>query len=179
MNWLKLTLWTYFIFVLHFTVAARLAIAGFAPHFMLAGLSLLAWRATSRQALLTGALWGLLADCLTDGRLGAGLICFLLSTWVLQRCTVQSNRGPSWKLAIFSVPVIFAAIVGTAGLRMLFDIRPVDWQALCIDAAGSAVFTGILIVIIEIAISVVRGRTSEHSAIAAPTVSNKWRMLTD
>jgi rod shape-determining protein MreD len=164
---------------LHSTLAASLAVAGFSPHLLLAGLSLLASRTTTRQSLFAGALWGLLADCLTDGRLGAGLICFSLSTWFLQRCRGQSYRGRFWKLAIWSVPVIFADMVATAALRIVFDIRPVDWQGLCIHAAGSAVYSGILVGIAELAIRLVRGKTSENSEGTAPTVSNKWRMLTD
>lgn len=179
MTWLKLTLGTYIALTLHSTMAASLAIAGFTPHLVLAGLSLLAARAAPRQALFTGALWGILADCLADGRLGAGMICFSLSTWVLQRCTGGPNRGPSWKLAIWSVPVIFADIVAMAALRTHFDVHPVDWQGLCLYAARSAVFTGILIAIAEFAINLVRGRSIVDPTIAAPTVSNKWRMLTD
>lgn len=178
MNWLKLTLWTYVVFTLHATLAASLAVAGFTPHLVLAGLCLLASRTTARQGLLTGALCGLLADGLTDGRLGTGVICFSLSTLMLQHVAGPSNRGLSWKLPALSVPLIFANIVGTAALRTLADGRPVDLGALCLAAAGSAVFTGILVAIAELVIRLMRGKAGDDAGVAAPTVSNRWRMLT-
>jgi len=179
MNWFKLAFWTYVVFCLHATLAANLTVAGFTPHLVLAGLCLLASRTTARQGLLTSALWGLLADGLTDGRFGAGLICFSLSTLMLQRFAGNSNHGPIWKLAAWSVLVIFTNIVGTAALRTLAEGRPVDWQAFCVVAAGSAVFTGGLVTIAEVALRLIRGKAGDDAGIAATTVSNRWRMLTD
>lgn len=179
MNWLKLTLWTYFVFTLHSTLAVSLAVAGFTPHLVLAGLTLLVSRTTARQGLLTAALWGLLADCLTDGRSGAGVICFSLTTWILQKFMEPANYGPTWKILALSVPVTFANIVGTAALRTLADGHLVDLREFCLLAAGSAVFTGILVAIAEPAIRLVRGKGREEVGVVVPTVSNRWRMLTD
>src|SRR5947207_10947643 len=100
MTWLKITLWTYLVFGLHLSLTVSLAVAGFAPHLVLAGSVLLTCRTTARQGLLLGALWGLLADCLPDGRMGAGIICFSLSTWALQRCTWQSHSTVPLSLAV-------------------------------------------------------------------------------
>ena len=179
MNWLKFTLWTYLVFALHSGVASSLAVAGYAPQLVLAGLVLMTSRMAGRQGLLAAALWGLLADCLTEGRLGAGIVCFSLSTWLLQRCTGRSNSSVPWRIAVFSVPLIWADLVAMAVLRGLSDGRPIDLRGLCIHAAGSAVYTGMIIGAAEFAIRFVRGSSTEDAANASPTVSNKWKMLTD
>lgn len=179
MTWLKFTFSTYIIFVLHSAAAASLAVAGFAPNFVLAGLILMACRLAGRQGLLAAALWGLLADCMTSGRLGAGIICFSLSTWVLQRCTERGNSSLPWRLAVLSVPLLWADIVGMDLLRGLSDGRPVDLQGLCLPAAGSAVYTAIVVAVTEFSIRIVRGKRTEDAAIAVPIVSNKWKMLTE
>ena len=111
MNWLKFTIWTYLVFAVHSVVASSLAVAGYAPHLVLAGLILMTSRMAGRQGLLAAGLWGLLADCLTEGRLGAGIVCFSLSTWLLQRCTGRRISSVPWRIAVFSVPLIGADIV--------------------------------------------------------------------
>ena len=136
-------------------------------------------RIAGRQGLLAAALWGLLADCLTDGRLGAGVVYFSLSTWVLKRFTGRRNSSVPWRVAVMSVPLIWAAIVGMAVLRGLSDGRPSDLRGLCVHAAGSAVYTGMVIAAAEFAIGFVRGSSTADAGIAAPTVSNKWKMLTE
>jgi rod shape-determining protein MreD len=179
MNWLKFTLWTYLVFALHSSLATGLAVAGFAPHLVLAGSVLLASRTKARQGLLLGALWGFLADCLTDGRMGAGVICFSLSTWALQICTSQPKSTVPWRLAVLSLPLVWVNMIGTELLRGLTDGRPVDLQGLCPHAAGSAIYTVIIIAMAEWAIRLVHGKSPADAVIAAPTVSNKWRMLTE
>jgi len=172
MNWLKFTIWTYIVFVMHSSVATSLAIAGCGPH-------LVAQRMTPRQGLLAAALWGLLADCLTNGCLGAGVVGFSLSTWVLQRCLGRRNDGFLLRLVALSSPLIWADIVGMAVLRGLSDGHSVDLRAQCVQAAGSAAYTGILVAAAEFAIRYVRGNSAAAASLAVPTVSNRWKMLTE
>ncbi len=179
MNWLKFTCWTYVVFVLQSTVAPSVAIAGAVPHFLLAGLSLAASRVSARQALLAGALWGILADCLTSGRLGAGMICIAFSSWAMYRSTGLSNRGSTWQRPLISVPIIFAGILATALLRSLSENHPVDFPGLCLHAVGSAIYTGVVIVVGEFAIRLVSGRSADRTTGAVPIVANRWRMLNE
>jgi rod shape-determining protein MreD len=179
MNWLKFTLWTYLVFVLHSAVAARLAVAGYPPHLVLAGLILMARRMTPRQGLLAAALWGILTDCLTNGRLGAGIVCFSLTRWVLQRCLGRRSSSLPLRLAVCSTTLIWANIVGMAVLRGLSDGQAFDLRELCVTAAGSAVYTGIIIAAAEFANRYARGDSGGDDAVAAPTVLNRWKMLTE
>ena len=179
MNWLKFTLWTYLIFALHSTVAPSLAFAGYVPNLVLAGLVIMTCRISGKAGLMAAALWGLLADCLADGPLGAGIACFSLSTWMLQRCTTRWRNNLSWRIAVVSAPLIWLDSVGMAYLRGQFGGHPADLPALCAFAAGSAIYTGLVIAVAESAKRIVRGTADEHVAVAGPTVSNKWRMLTE
>ena len=179
MNWLKFTLWTYFVFALHSSVATRLTIAGYTPHLVLAGWMLMAQRMTPRHGLLAAVLWGLLTDCLTNGRLGAGIVCFTLSTWVLQRCLGRRDNSFLLRLTVLSAPLIWADIVGMAVLRGLSDGHSIDLRAQCVQAAGSAIYTGIIVSAAEFVIRYLRGNGTRDARLAVPTVSNRWKMLTD
>jgi rod shape-determining protein MreD len=179
MNWFKFTLWTYLVFVLHSSLAASLAIAGSAPQLVLAGWILVIRRMPPRQGLLAAALWGLLADCQTNGRLGAGIVCLSISTWILQRCLGRRNDNSLLTLVVLSSPLIWADIVGMAVLRGLSDGHSVNMRAQCIQAAGSAIYTGIIVVAAEIASRYVRGNAEGDAAIGVPAVLNRWKMLTD
>lgn len=179
MKWLKFILTTYSVFVLHSALATSLTVAGCAPHLVLAGWIFLAQRMTPRQGLLGAALWGLLADCLTNGRLGAGIVCFSLSTWILQRCLGRRNDRFLLRLAVLSAPLIWADIVGMAVLQGLVDGHSVELRAQCMQAAGSAAYTVIIVLAAEFANRSVRGNATTDANIAVPTVSNRWKMLTE
>jgi rod shape-determining protein MreD len=179
MSWLKFILGTYVVFVLQSTIASSLAVAGFAPNLVLAGLVVMSGHLSRRHGLLAAALWGFLADSLTEGRLGAGILGFSLSAWAIQTCSAGQNGGVHWKLAVLSVPLVWGNIVGMAVLRSLSDGSPFDLRGLCIHAAGSAFYTAGIIAVVQMAHRFVRGSSSSAEPISAPTVSNKWRMLTE
>ena len=86
MHWLEFTLWTYLIFVLHSALRTMFSRRGYAPHLVLAGLILMCARNAGRAGICLAALWGLLADCLSEGRLGPGLMIFVLSAFVIGHC---------------------------------------------------------------------------------------------
>jgi rod shape-determining protein MreD len=179
MRWLKFTLWTYLVFVLHSAFSTILTVAGYTPNLLLAGLVVITCRIAGRQGLLAAALWGLLADCLTESRLGAGMVCFSLAAYLLQGGSMRWNGRIPWRIAAFSLPLTWAAMVGMAVLRAQTDGRPSDHYGLCIHAAGSAIYTAVVIVAAEIAVRLIRGSSTAGATIAAPTVSNRWKMLTE
>ena len=178
MQWIWICAWTYFIFVLQSSVARELAIGECAPHLVLAGLILMAVRVPGRNGLLLAALWGLLSDCLSDARLGADIIGFVLATLVAQWGGIRLGLSSPWRLGGLSVVLVWCASVLSAGLRMHADSRVASLAACCITALGSALYTGAVVGVASLAARFIgHGMTSDSAA--APSVSNKWRMLTE
>jgi len=73
---------------------------------------------------------------------------------------------------------VWSAVAASASIRMLADRRTLDLATLAIPAAGSAIYTGILVAVISLAASLV-ARHPTDDATAVPAVSNRWRMLTE
>ena len=178
MQWFWIVGWTYLIFVLQSSVAQGLSIGGCAPHLAPAGLILMAVRVSGRQGLLLAALWGLLSDCLSDARLGADIIGFVLTALVVQWCGMRVGQSSPWRLGGLSAVLIWCVSVLSAGLRMHADGRVASLWASSVTALGSALYTGAVVGIASLAArSAGRSTTSESAAV--PSVSNKWRMLTE
>jgi hypothetical protein len=59
------------------------------------------------------------------------------------------------------------------------DGRILDLVTLAIPAAGSAIYTGVLVAVISLATSLVGRDLADDATAAVPAVSNRWRMLTE
>ena len=178
MQWIWICAWTYLMFVLQSSMAHGLSIGGCAPHLVLAGLILMAVRLSGRNGLLLAALWGLLSDCLSDARLGADVIGFVLVTLVAQWGDVRLGLRSPWRLGGLSVVLVWSASVLSNGLRMHADGRLASFRSFCITALGSALYTGAIVGIASLVARFIDRKATSDSA-AAPAVSNKWRMLTE
>jgi rod shape-determining protein MreD len=178
MQWFWIVAWTYLVFVLQSSVAQGLSIGGFAPHLVLAGLILMAVRVSGRNGLLLAALWGLLSDCLSDSRLGADVIGFVVAVLIVQWGGIRLGLNSPWRLSGLSAVLIWCASVLSAGLRIHADGRAANLWACCVTALGSAFYTGALVGITSLAARFI-GRSTTRESAAAPAVSNKWRMLTE
>jgi len=126
-----------------------------------------------------GALWGFLVDCLTGRPNGDRIICFSLSTWAVQPC-----RGPwistlPWRTRWFFCASGLGHIVGMELLRGLTDGRRPICEGCAYLPAGSAIYTAIIIAMAECASGWCVASPPQDAVVAAPTVSNKWRMLTE
>jgi hypothetical protein len=77
------------------------------------------------------------------------------------------------------MPLTLADIVAMAALHGFSDGHSVDLRGDWIHALGSSVYTGLVIAVAEFAIHFLHRNSTEVTAIAAPTVSNRWRMLTE
>ncbi len=178
MRWISICAWTYLMFVLQSSIAQGLSIGGCAPHLALAGLILMAVRVSGRSGLLLAALWGLLSDCLSDARLGADVIGFVLVTLVAQWGSIRLGLNSPWRLGGLSVVLVWCVSVLSTGLRMHADGRVASLSACCLTALGSALYTGAVVGIASHAACFI-GRSKTSDSTAAPSVSNKWRMLTE
>jgi rod shape-determining protein MreD len=178
MQWLLIIAWTYLTFVLQSSVARDMAIGGCAPHLIFAGLVLMAVRVSGRNGLLLAALWGLLSDCLSDARLGADIIGFVIAAWVMQWGGIRLELGSPWRLGGLSTVVIWCASVLSVWLRMHADGRVASLWAFGVTSLGSALYTGAIVGIASRAARFVGRNTTRDSAVT-PSVSNKWRMLTE
>jgi rod shape-determining protein MreD len=178
MQYIWICAWTYLIFVLQSSAAHGLSIGGCAPHLVLAGLILMAVRVSGRSGLLLAAVWGLLSDCLSDARLGADVISFVLATLVAQWGGVRLGLKSAWRLGGLSVVLVWCASVLSNGLRIHTDGGIASLSAICIIALGSALYTGGIVGIASLVAHFI-GRTATSELVAAPSVSNKWRMLTE
>jgi rod shape-determining protein MreD len=178
MQWLWIVAWTYLIFVLQSSVARELAMGGCAPHLALAGLTLMAARVSGRRGLLLAGSWGLISDCLSDERMGAGVIGFVLAALVVQQGGIRLDLSSPWRLGALSAAVVWCSIACSAWLRIEAHGRPDSLSSYCLAALGSALYTGALVGVASLARRFMGRQTTRDSA-AAPAVSNKWRMLTE
>lgn len=178
MKFISIAIWTYLLFVLQTGLARDLTIAGCVPNLILAGLFVILIRIGGQSGLLMAGGWGLLSDMLTDGRLGPDVVCFAVAASLVQHVHARWNLSSPWKLGILSSVLAGAVIVGSASLRMLADGISPDWPALGIYAVGSALYAGILVAAVSLAVRLVLGQSAEVAAAESRTVSNQWRMLT-
>jgi cell shape-determining protein MreD len=183
MKWLSITGWTYLVFALHAGFAREMAIGACAPHLILAGLVLMVLRLNGRDGIALAAGWGFLSDCLVEGRLGADVVVFVLAAGVVRQLSVRWSLRVPWRAGAFSIGLVWGAVVASTAVRMLADGiladgRTLDLATLAIPAAGSAIYTGVLVAVLSLAASLV-GRDRTDDATAVPAVSNRWRMLTE
>jgi hypothetical protein len=179
MKFLLLATVTYTIFSLHASIARDLAISRFVPHLILAGLAVMTVRRTLQESLVLAAVWGLLADCLSEGRLGPGIVSFAMFALILNRLPAPRQTIVPWKLASVSIPLVWCVLLGDQFLHNLADGRTNDWLAVAIQAAGSAIYTGLVVLAAAYGLEVVAPAPTQNIVSSAPSVSNHWRMLTE
>jgi rod shape-determining protein MreD len=178
MNLLIFITVTYTMFALQASLARDVAIFGFTPHLILAGLAVMTVRSACAQAMLQAAAWGLLADCVTEGRLGPQMVSFTIFAVMLQRTANRRSINVPWKLAASSIPLCWGALLADQLWRALADARPIDYVALTVQAAGSAIYTGLIALGAAYILRFCAPASTESTIPSAPCVSNKWRMLT-
>jgi hypothetical protein len=76
------------------------------------------------------------------------------------------------------VLIVWVALLVSTSLRMLGEGHIPTAPALAVQAAGPALYTGVLVAIVSLVIRMVLGRPASEEVGAAPTVSNQWRRLT-
>lgn len=179
MKWLWTMGWTYLIYVLHSGFARELTIAGCTPHLVLAGLLLMTIRIGGRQGVLLAGGWGLLSDALSDGQLGADVACFACLVCMVQRLNARWNLSSPWRLGAISVVVVGAEVVASTSLRMSVGGQSLHLPTILAHAAGSALYTGLVVAVASFAAQIVLRQPAGTAGAAAPTVSNRWRMLTE
>src|SRR5262249_5596826 len=153
MKWLSISGWTYLIFVLHAGFARDVAIGACAPHLILAGLFLMVVRLNSRDGIALAAAWGFLSDCLVEGRLGADVVVFVVAAGAVRQLSGRWSLRAAWRAGAISTGVVWGAVVASTANRMLADGllahgRTLDLATLAIPAAGSAIYTGVLVAVI-------------------------------
>ena len=164
-NIVFISLSTYLVFVLDSSLAPVMKIGDYRPYFALAALVLLPTRLGGAAAVLVAAIWGLLADCLADARLGPDLVCFALCAFALGR--MPAPRGQRswliWSAAAFAVT--FFDLVASNGLRTFRVWQTADLAPLATRAAGSALYTAFVSVSVLMMLHV---RTIRHTSLYSP-----------
>jgi len=179
MNWLWIIVWTYAVFVAHSGFARDLAICGCTPNLVLAGLVLMTVRTGGRQGLFLAAGWGLLLDGLGEGRLGVNFVALSLAALAVQQVQARWPSNADWRLGLLASVVVAIEFVASTSLRMLVGGQSPDLRLIVVHAAGTAVYSGVVVAALSFAAQMVSRQPAESSEAAAPTVSNKWRMLTE
>lgn len=169
---------SYVAIVAETSIAPLLGWGALTPRPVLAALVCIVWRANGRAGLLLAAVWGLIADGLSTGPLGVDVILFVVAAAVVQTLRV---RLPSRSLVIGFFAGVMAFLVPIAGtsVRLAVENQTIDWERMCIAAAGTACSTGLLATTLVFAWHVLFGRDAnvDHESIAH--VSNRWKMLTE
>jgi rod shape-determining protein MreD len=179
MKWLWTIAATYLVFVLHSGFARELAIGGCAPHLILAGLVLMIVGANGSEGIALAAVWGVLSDCLVEGRLGADVVGFSLAAFAIRQLSGRWNLRAPWRAGAISVALVWGVVVASTSVWVLADGRTPELATLAVSAAGSAIYTGLLVAALSLAAQLVRRDATNDDADAVPLVSNKWKMLTE
>jgi rod shape-determining protein MreD len=179
MRWFWILAWTYLIFVLHTGLVRSLAAGGCTPHLVLAGLVLMSLRTSGREGLALAAGWGLLSDCLADGRLGPEVVAFVLATFVISHLSRRWNLKSPVMAGAAACAIVWGTPAISAGLRMFPDGRNSVLAAPVWLAAGSALYTGILVAAVTLAARLIVRSPAGVDPATVPKMSNKWRMLTE
>ena len=179
MRWLWIVMWTYLVFALHTGFAREMQIAGCVPHLMLAGLVLMTIRIPGRARHFVAAGWGIISDCLTEGRMGADVVAFVLAAYCIRCMSPRWNLESPLRAGMLSGLIVWAVIAVSTVVRMLPDGHLPGLALLGRHAAGSAIYTAVLVAAASRAARLL-GRSPDRSDPAAvPTVLNKWRMLAE
>ena len=169
---------TYLVFVLDSSLTPLLSIAGCKPHFALASLVAIATRLRGARGVLLAGVWGLLSDSLAEGHLGPGLACFALAAHAVQQCAARWGLRSPLALAAATFVTAWAMLAVSEGLRLLDAGHTPEFLSLATWAAGSACYTAFLAGALGLALRLVTGRQRDSEG-SAPSVSNRWRMLTN
>jgi rod shape-determining protein MreD len=170
---------TYTIFALQASIARDLTLAGFAPNFVLAALILLTTRITRAGGIWLAATWGLLADCLGDGRLGPHIACFILCILLLQCAKSRRWSDAPWKLTMISLPLVAGTLLAELLLHSLADRRGIDVLAIAIHSTGTSLYTAFLVATVAFLWQQFSPAPVDRSESGPSSVSNSWRMLTE
>ena len=174
---------SYAIFVLHSAVARDLAIAGFAPHLILAGLIVvIVLRVGHAQGVLLAAIWGILADCLKPkaASVPTSFASRLLRLILQPHGRIIRRIKSPWEPREHIAPLIGsrAADGASAAAAGRWSHPSISWplpsirpDLLCTRASLSQERPLLLQLIVS-------GSTG-RPAPASPSVSNRWRMLTE
>jgi hypothetical protein len=179
MRWIWILVWTYLIFVLHTGVGRLMAVAGGAPHLALAGMVLMTLRISGREGLVLAAGWGFISDCLTEGRLGPDVMTFVLAGSVIRKLSCRWNLNSPGIAGAASGAIVWGALVIAAGLRIFPDGKLPDLWVPVWHAAGSGIFTGVLVAVVTPAVRYIVPTPAGIGPAPGPDMANKWRMLTE
>lgn len=177
MKWPIVIIATYAAFVLQTAVARDLAVCGFAPRLDLAALIVVTAQVGGVPALLLAAAWGFLADCFTAGPLGTNVACFAVLACALQRAVARWRIASARRLAAATVPLVWCCVVAGELPRAATGAGPVDLGALALAAAGTALYTAVVVAAAAFALRV--ASPGENEPRRATRVLNNWRMLTE
>lgn len=173
-----ISLATYLLFVLDSSLAPLRQIGSCKPHFALAVLVLMATRLRGARGVVLASIWGLFSDSLAEGRLGPELACFAIGAYAAQQCAARWGLRSPPGLAAATFVTAWVTLALSEGLRILDAGRTPESVSIAAWAAGSACYTALLAGAVGLALSLVTGRPDRIEGVA-PSISNRWRMLTN
>jgi rod shape-determining protein MreD len=136
-------------------------------------------RTGGRQHVFFAAGWGLLLDCLGEGRMGVNLVALTLAALAVQSFQAQWPLNSLWRAGVVAAIVVGIEFgVSTVLLILAAGLGP-DLRMIVTHAAGSALYSGIVIAVLLRASQMVLRQPSLTAGGIVPTVSNNWRMLTE
>lgn len=170
-----LTVLTYACFVLDTSVVPSFDWGALAPRFVPAALVLCGWSSGRRSGLVAAAAMGLFADGLSRGRMGIGLIAFVTAAYGVQSIRARRPALSTFGAAGLTGVVAFAIGAMLPAVRSLIERTPLELTSLLERAAGESLSTSLLVWLLLACGSMIRPAIREESA---PSVSNRWKMLT-
>ncbi|MFN0054256.1 MAG: rod shape-determining protein MreD [Planctomycetales bacterium] len=165
---------TYVAFVLQSSLVPRLGWGAAAPHLVLAGLVWMVWRSEARQGGIGAAVWGLLADALSGGPVGGGVVVFVLTAWGLQEVRARWRRMTWYQPGVLTGVVVLCVPVAINLLRLASQSEPVEVSKLIIQEVPAVISTALLAILACGMFQALRRRGGEGGGDFTGGVSSRW-----
>jgi rod shape-determining protein MreD len=142
MRLLLLIIAAYVVAVLETTLGDRIVIAQVVPD----GLALIALLAVltgdARRDFLLAGVIGTLADCLSPGRLGVGMLCFLLAGYAAMQLRGRPARWRAVQVLVIGLGTM-AITLAVGGVNLMLGETAIPWWSLVARSIGVGFYTGL------------------------------------
>ena len=165
--------------VLETSCAPHMAIGTAAPAFAALAMLTVALSFEGWAAIAAAAIVGLLADCLSDHRLGVGMLAAAVLAYFLQRLRGEQMPSSAFLFAGWG----FLTVFGFSLAEMIVEsvsagIVPTP-SSLFIQSAGTASYSALIAFCMMVFWNALRSLLPAGRPGANEGITNRWKMLTD
>ena len=165
--------------VIETSCAPHMAIGTAAPAFAALAILTVALALEGWAAVAGAAVAGLLADCLSDHRLGAGMLAGAVLAYFLQRLRGEQMRGSAYLFTGLAFLVVFGFSLSEMFVESVSAGIFPEPAAVLKHPAGTACYSALIAFCVLVVWNALRNVLSAGRPNANEGFTNRWKMLTD